>query len=147
MARAVKPARGSFFARLFGQHKAGQGFGGNPECAQGAEGRAAFLERQPGDAVNHEEAHGEGQKAKGGQVQVEAVGQPGGIGGVGLAQGGAGQEGGKLARVGGDRAGQLQPVDLAGALQQALGGSDISEQQASGGLVEGEERWQAGVCG
>ena len=83
----AEPAGDQREAQELGQQQADQVAVGQAERAQGAEEAAALLEGQPDGAMHDEEPHGEGQQAKGGEVEVEAVGQPGGVGGaLGLAQ-------------------------------------------------------------
>ena len=53
------------------------------EDAQGAEHRPALLEGEPDRTVDEEETHRERQKPEGGEVEMEAVGEPGEVFGGG----------------------------------------------------------------
>ena len=69
-------AAGERDERELGEERGGEAARRDAAGAQGAEGRAALLEGEAGGGVHDEEPDEEGERAEGGQVQVEAGAQP-----------------------------------------------------------------------
>ncbi len=112
------------------------------EGAQRAEDRAALLEGEADGGVDDEEADGEGEEAEGGQVQVEAVGQPRD---VALAVRCAALEvWGDLGEVGGAKgAGRQNEVgDFAFHAKQLLDDPDVGKRRSGGQRRVFAKRWQ-----
>ena len=117
--------------------------GGDAAGTERAEGRAALLEGEADGGVDDEEADDEGEEAEGGQVEVEAVGQP-----VEVAAGrGSGDRhaGGELGweRAGGVGGRHYHPRDAAGGVEQALGDADVDDEGVGRERVVRLERRQA----
>jgi hypothetical protein len=127
--RAARVAR----RRSSRARRSDEGAGGDAQGAERAEDRAALLEGEADGAVDDEEADGEGQEPEGGEVEVEAVGEPREVGAAFgrafLERGGdVGERGARERLVGQeDEAGEaaLEP-------QESLRGADVGERDAGG---------------
>ncbi len=106
------------------------------EGAQGAEHRAALLEGKADGAVHDEQTHREAEQAEGGEVEVEAVGQPRQVGA--LRRRAQGQVGGDPGEIGGGQG--AGPAGSAGARPGPAGPAGPARRRYRS--AAGWGRWQ-----